>query len=346
MVKHRISVPYSLDLESSLRFCQQLKSLPKADSYDLDFGAVGWVEPFGMLITAIEIQQALQRQSDCDFYVTNFGTEWEYSSNALSYAAFMGFFQVAGVDLGNKPGSIRGTDKYLPITVLDVLDLEIEASNEFREVAEVIERRARHLSKVLLQQESGSLVDMLTYSLREMMRNIVEHSSSDMLAYCAQYWPRKQQVEVAILDKGVGVRETISRNPHLEINSDLDALTLALVPGVSGKVYDGVPRNLYDVWENSGFGLYLTSRLCGDGGSFFICSGKAGLLLSDGQKKTYSTNFDGTAVRLNINLTGKEALRNRLKRFLKEGDEIAKSFLGDHSITASRASRMLFSDYH
>jgi hypothetical protein len=125
----------------------------------------------------------------------------------------------------------------------------------------------------------------------------VEHSESAEFEYCGQYWPTQERVEVAILDCGIGVHKSLSANPNLKILSDDHALRLALLPGISGKTSAGNKIQEYDHWANSGYGLYLTSRLCAVGGSFFICSDKRGLLRKgDGQDKYYDCSFQGTAL--------------------------------------------------
>ena len=69
-------------------------------------------------------------------------------------------------------------------------------------------------------------------------------------------------VEIAIIDRGVGLRPTLSRNPHLTIASDHDAIMYALSPGISGKFYEGVRIDRNNPYQNSGFGLYMNCRLC------------------------------------------------------------------------------------
>ncbi len=47
----------------------------------------------------------------------------------------------------------------------------------------------------------------------------------------------KKLVELAVLDTGTGIMKGLSSNPYLvdKINTESDALSLALLPGVSGK---------------------------------------------------------------------------------------------------------------
>ncbi|WP_092949868.1 hypothetical protein [Roseateles sp. YR242] len=42
-------------------------------------------------------------------------------------------------------------------------------------------------------------------------------------------------------------------------------------------------------WANSGFGLYMTNRICRNGGNFFIASGATSMLLTRGGKVSATT---------------------------------------------------------
>ncbi len=115
-----------------------------------------------------------------------------------------------------------------------------------------------------------------------------DYTLEPVLAFAAAiHQPHKKQAEIGILDVGVGIRNSLSKNPHLTLESDRDALNLALMPGISGKMFKGVVRNAYDYdpWQNSGYGLYAVSRLCGLGGKFLIGSGDAALSLKPEEKK-------------------------------------------------------------
>jgi hypothetical protein len=97
---------------------------------------------------------------------------------------------------------------------------------------------------------------MLSYSLRELMRNVFEHSETDSLYYCAQYWPKSSKVEVAVADFGIGIRRALSRNPNFRFDSDKEAREYSLLPSVSGATHR---ERSSGTWFNSGYGLYMTN---------------------------------------------------------------------------------------
>jgi hypothetical protein len=332
MESRTIFVPRDLTLENVIELGRTLEKIDEADEFTVDFQNPGYVTPFGMVFTSQLIKSFINRNSRAIISAIN---------TTNGYAWHMGYFKACGFDIGRVEGKTRGNDKYLPITTILVNEMKEEAKTNFLEIGDVVEKRSKSLAQILTQQETGVLVDMFTYTIREMIRNVVEHSQSDYVTLCGQYMPSKQRAEIAILDSGIGIRASLSSNPHLVINNDHDALILALTPGISGKMYKGKPRDPYDVWQNSGFGLYAVSRLCGFGGKFFICSGNSGLALTPQGKKSYEVNYAGTALRLNLCSKDIKHLQTVLKDIMKEGDVIAKTITGDDQIQASVASRML-----
>lgn len=184
--------------------------------------------------------------------------------------------------------------------------------------------------------------------MRELMRNVVEHSSADEIIFCSQYWPTKNVAEVCIIDEGVGIMRTLQKNPHIDASSDKKSLNYALMPAISGKAFKGAPKpRNKSHWNNSGFGLYMTSRICRNGGSFFIASGDTGLILTSGKdsKKYYETNHSGTIIRMRINTSDIPTLKNALESYKREGQEIQNQYQEIINIDPSSASLMLSEDF-
>lgn len=324
-----ILLPKTLGLDQSIILRNSIEEHEVHDTYYFDLSELSWVHPFGMLFTAQAIKDLRKKypESELEFVNPNF-------NDAFSYAAYMSFFTSCGIEYGNKPSFRAKTSTYIPITYADTKQLNSTDS---------IEAISRELAEQLTQDSSNPLVDALEYSFREMIRNVVEHSESETLGYCAQYWPRKELVELAILDTGIGLHQSLSQNPHLPLENDQDALKYALMPGISGKTYKGVKLRHEDHWQNSGYGLYMNYRLCNEGGSFFICSGSRGLLRRKDNDKNqyYPTNFQGTALRLRMNTQRLRDVKNLLKQFSAEGEAHALKFGMGAIPTASTMSKML-----
>jgi hypothetical protein len=329
------NMPSRLDLAGSIKLAAQLANLPKASNYRLDFSSLKFVEPFGMLHFSAQLRRFRQSNSDSRFKAENY--------QHLDYAAHMGFFQSFGLNHGKEPGEAFGSQQYAPITRLDLKELTKEAFDQYEDVRETIERISMKLAGVLVRGDTGPLYDTLSYSLREIFRNVHEHSGADSLWYAAQYWPEKGWVELSILDEGVGVIRTLSRNPHLKIDSDYDALQLALLPGVSGLAFKGGQKQGKDPWANSGYGLFMTSQLCLRGGAFTIISGSGGMLLQNHEQSKLDCTFKGTAIRLQFHVPEIQELGGALESLRQRGTEIAGTMKQVANISASMSSRMLLS---
>lgn len=334
-----ITLPYRLNLDNALQFCNELWELEDASAYDFNFENLNFTEPFTMIYVANEIKRFSEEKKLLGATFTAYGFDNK------SYQAHMGFFKAFGLDYGNKPGQANGNENYIPITILNIEELKQEASDKFMHIGDLLEEKSEVLAKILTREGESNLVDTLTFALREIMRNVVEHSNSDIIEYCAQYWPKKNLVEVAILDTGNGIKKGLSNNPYLKIEKERDALHQALLPGVSGKMYKGIKQRKNNPWQNSGYGLYMTNRICREGGSFLILSNNAGLFLDQNSKIDKLSSYKGTALRLQINTQKIFDCSLMLQRFRDEGSEIAKELKSHNVIEPSLASTMLVKDF-
>lgn len=330
-----VTVPNSLEFEDLITFTNELESLPLTSHYIFNFKHMSWVPPFGLLYLGNYLKKYREERPDAYFQAV------DYELN--NYAAHMGFYKAFGLAYGKDPGEASGSSSYLPIRFL-MFD-EIRQYSAFEGIMEqdMIEGHADEISKVLARSSDGPLVETLSFCFREILRNSIEHSEGEKVGYCAQYWPSKHRVEVAIMDTGIGISNSMKRNPHLSISCDKDALNYSLLPGVSCRSFSGNRIKTHDVWGNSGFGLYMTSRLCGNGGSFFISSGMEALLLEDECKTNMRFNHSGTILRLIIDTSKINPLSCSLDMYKKEGEQIAKSLGIGANITASKASSMVSS---
>jgi len=245
---------------------------------------------------------------------------------------------------------IRGVNSgrtYIPIEILNCQSIVDSAFDNGHEVGDEIESKCRKMAQVLSSSSQGDLYDYLTYSFRELLRNVIEHSESTQVGYCAQFWPTRQRVELAIIDRGMGLRNSLKNNPYIDTRNDKTSINYALMPAVSGKAYKGAKKQSGN-WQNSGFGLYMTNRICRNGGSFFIASGETGMLLTDvGEaKKYYDCNFEGTAVRMIIKTEKIGKLSSSLSKYRDEGFEVQKQYKELVRIDPSAASLMLSEDFH
>ncbi|MBV6829747.1 hypothetical protein [Xanthomonas euvesicatoria] len=334
-----IKIPTTLTLSNALKLSIDLASIEGARAITAEFGGEGSIEPFAMLMISSELQRAAKRNGVESFQCKN--------HERMTYAAHMGFFDAFGYSDGpRKPGNKSGGSHHLPVNILNCEQLRDQAVSEGTEVGNVVESKSKHLAAMLCGSDQGDLFDTLSYSIREIIRNVVEHSQSEQIGICAQYWPTKNKVEVAIIDRGVGLRRTLQRNPHLDVNNDRSAVNYALMPAVSGRAFKGA-RQQRGPWANSGFGLYMTSRICRNGGNFFIASGESGMMLTKAKEgKSYSScSYEGTAVRLVIKTDEIGSLMDSLKKYREDGYAFQQKYREIVNINPSAASLMLSEDF-
>lgn len=335
-----IRVPSSLSLADSIQFCSELRNLPPDNEYRFDFKETRLIEPFGMLLVSSELQRCITARPDAKVYCVSY--------EHMTYAGHMGFFRAFGLEYGKWPGQAAGSRNYIPLTIMSAPQIVQDAARKGLEVGDEIEDRCGRLSETLSGSAEGDLFETLRFSMRELMRNVIEHSEASQFGFCAQYWPSKGSAEVAIIDRGIGLQASLRNNPHVDASDHKRAINYALMPAVSGKTFKGSPRpRQRSPWNNSGFGLYMTSRICRNGGNFFVGTGDTGMLLTAGKggKRYYQLVHEGTAIRMRIDTKQITGLRESLARYREEGYLIQQRYKEIVNIDPSSASLMLSEDF-
>lgn len=349
MTSSILKIPVHFELQPALDFAHNILALPDDVAVlGIDFQPWATVQayelplkPFGMLLVSSAVQEFKSR--DAGRVVTGInlpGNEIE------GYAAHMGFFDACGIPVDKPFGNARGNQRYQPITISSVNDFLLsDGSPDYGQVKEL----SLTLARVLTQQQIGGSVDALEFAFREILRNVLEHSQSPDLCYSAQFWPSLELVEIGIIDQGVGLRSSLCRNHYLLplINSAEDAIKHAIMPGISGKWNKDIADDPDNPWQNTGFGLYLNYRLCGNGGDFFIASDKIGLYRNFGANKHEYLPYPFTGVGLRLRLKA-QTLRDiypLLARYKEEGETVATKIAGGHIPNTNRMSMMLRDDF-
>jgi len=233
-MKYTLLIPPDLSLGNSIKFCNDMLSVDVSNGIVFDFKWMRYIDPFSLVYVSSQIEKFTSLRPEVEFNVVNYHNK--------SYAGHMGFFQAFGVDFGNAPGAASGSSSYIPITVVKVDNIKERSDRENKKIGDIVESDAHDFAVMLVRNGDEELIETLTYSLREVIRNVVEHSESKIIKFCAQFWPTKGKVELIILDEGIGIKESLSNNPFLQLDSDREAIQLSLMPGVSGKMFKGVRK--------------------------------------------------------------------------------------------------------
>lgn len=320
-------------------FCDELSQLKDIEKLTIDFSPMGRVEPFALLYTSHSIQRFIKKNKKTEIHYKNFHNK--------SYASHMAFFKSFGHEHGNDLGQARGSRTYLPITMLTRKEIIDASMVKWEEEQNVIERISQSIAKILSREENEEIEKTLVYSITEIMRNVFEHSEADDFLYCTQYWQTYDKVEIAIVDRGIGIQNSINKNPFINARSDKEAIQQVIMPGISSTNYKGAKIDTTSEWYNTGFGLYMTSRLARNGGEMTICSGFHCLVINESGKKHIPLGHycSGTAVKLVIKPSEISNLASMLREFKLEGMAIAKKHEGVGAIDAPSASQYLTSDF-
>lgn len=110
---------------------------------------------------------------------------------------------------------------------------------------------------------------IISYIVSELVRNVLEHSlARDGAIVAAQYYKKSNTISLAICDTGIGLWESLQ---IWHPKTDLDAIKLALTPGVSGTTLaEGGTA------DNAGAGLFFIRSIAKTVRSYFtIYSGDA-----------------------------------------------------------------------
>lgn len=125
--------------------------------------------------------------------------------------------------------------------------------------------------------------------LNELTENVIHHAYTDLGGFAAcQATLKKKRFEVGIVDLGVGIRQSLAKNPkYADIDSDVHAIETALQPRVTA-----TPD------RNSGIGLSITKLLLRDNGGQLIVRSGGGLVVGGAEERaeTRPLELPGTIV--------------------------------------------------
>ena len=152
----------------------------------------------------------------------------------------------------------------------------------------------------------------IRYIVSELVRNVLEHANSSGGAIvCAQYYSKSNTIRLGIVDTGIGIKRSIEFAHR--VGNDLDAIKLALMPGITGTT-----RREGGTDYNAGAGLFFIKSIASvNKNPFMIYSGNGmykllknktpSRLRADANLDNHSERDDlpywhGTAVGIDISL--------------------------------------------
>jgi len=260
----------------------------------VDLRTVEFVEPAGLCGLAALLEFLCGRCDDVSLTLPG--------RDVPAYLERMNFFRIFGDRIGTNADveSLEERRRHNPGTLQELINFhtEEEIPGIIRRISEILENQGYRLRERVA----------ICSTLSEVCANAAEHGISSFGAYAAvQAYHhivsgsrrRGEEVLIAIADGGVGVRETLSRNPKYaeETATDNEALRHALEMGVSGTGELG-----------RGGGLALVAGIAArSGGSLSLRSGAGRVTVYESRKNSRNVpQFPGTFVRVSLPRTPAE----------------------------------------
>ena len=309
-------------IEEALKIANKISA--KCDE-TVDFTDLDFISPSAALILASSFRESAIKPRINE------------NARGFGYMSHIGFFDASGIEgVGKRMGEAKGSGSYAPISLVKTDDIKRKSKELGVTTPQLLHTRGENLARILTQGTDLPLIRRVSYAIREILRNCVDHSKSDQFWYSAQFFEQRHIVEMAVLDRGVGLRETVSSNP--ENNDPMDeeaAIRLALLPGVSRVPVE--KRTGPD--PNSGFGLYISRRVCARAtGSFAIISNDKGIVVREQGDEIINGGVRGTLIQMRLDTTTLEDADDFAERLAAEGEIEARLRTG-MNIEASRSSR-------
>ena len=329
----RINIPEQLVPLSALNFAVFLSNCPPDDEYIYDFRRMQHCKPYGLLVVGAAIRNNIAKYPNAKHTMIN--TD---ATQGGQFASSFGFYQSIGQDIGDAKEEYDHGNRYVPIKKISAKDIHAKYSDTL-ELNMKIERHSGELADMLVGDQPQNVRDAIRYCFREIIRNTFEHAKTSDLWVCGQYWPSRDEAEIAILDEGIGILRSLQSNRRINVKSCKEANVLAVQPGLSRTI--GEKQDPFDRWQNSGYGLYVASTLCAlNNGYFCLSSGDNAQLISASGQYSYDCAQKGTAICVNVRIDGRK-LRHfdkTLNAIVAEGEKKARGNAEARILTASKVT--------
>lgn len=171
-----------------------------------------------------------------------------FEAKSKHYLVRMGLFKILNILSDISVVEHEPAGRFIPIT-------QIRTSDELTKfITEMIP---------LLHLEP-SPAKTIGYIVSELGRNVIEHAQAVNGAFlCAQYYKKSNSIRIGIADTGVGIKKTINRS--YSAKTDLEAIQLALTPGITGTT-----RREGGTEQNAGAGLFFIKSIASVNRDFFV----------------------------------------------------------------------------
>ncbi|WP_062197631.1 ATP-binding protein [Massilibacterium senegalense] len=245
--------PQMIDMNNTLH--SFIKEHKNNLSFTFDFNNLKWIDPSGAVIFLETIKNLEEENIKLEYI------DLDLTSSPVQYGLNIEIFQELGIsELGSNEEGLTylAPKKVYKNEVYDYIkNHDYSMENFFDILSEKITNKVIRQSNMT----NDKLTSLFSYVVRELIRNIFDHSKSEYFYYGSQYLPNKKIVELVISDRGVGLKNTIpfdTEEKWLDLDTTENAIQKAFTPGVTAASnHSYAPQ---DYW-NSGFGLAMVKSL-------------------------------------------------------------------------------------
>lgn len=326
----KIKMPRKFDLKSSLKLSVQLDKSKEDKEYLFDYSGIKSVEPFALLLISSKVREFYEKHSDSRILVKG--------CSDMPYAYTMGYFKSINEKFSNEPESDTD-DIFYPITEITKKEaLKGSKENYSGKINDYLENEVIEPIVDILKCPNTKIYDGLKKLLGIVLDNIVKHSNSEKFYVAAQMWQERDLIEFAVLDEGIGIRNSLKDNSKISLYNKKDALKLAIYPGITK---DNKKKSFFkrNVKNSDGLGLYITSNVFAKLGDYCLCSNDLCLVRKDNLIYFENAAFNGTAVRMRIKLSNLENLLKVCGEVELEGKDAGQNIASLKNITLDSVSK-------
>lgn len=240
-------------LSATLKILHDLeKDFEETKKISLDFSEVPWFLPCSMILISNKIIEIMDR----GFIVITYKPP--KNENVRSHMEKIGF-PLGNAEDGGSYVSIKHFKK------------DSQDQNQ-------INKKVNELINSLEEKLPYQFGDSIKYILGELSDNIDNHSEFKRASLMAQYFPKKEIVDIAVFDNGISIPALFEKH-NIQFKGDIDAIKKAVCGEVTTK-QEEITR---------GFGLRTCKNLSTEGlkGELYIVSRKGILLFKSGKEPLF-----------------------------------------------------------
>jgi hypothetical protein len=221
-------VPSELDEIPVINFLDKLWEKMDEKDVCLNFSYLQFVRPFGTLILAESIRDfvSYRKTKGLKTTISPCKNINEDTSSALSFLRHFKFFEYINAPCGESSSPIHRDRGYM--TISKIVKDELISKSGRGPIQEAIEIYSKEIAASLMQERNDYIENMIAYCFREIIRNTFEHAEIDWCVIMATNLWHAGEFEIALIDTGVGVLQSIKRSHDVKITEEAIEKALAV----------------------------------------------------------------------------------------------------------------------